>query len=111
VNLRELYLERMPSWEKVLAFAALLALAALVGALLGIYGVSEDKLIWGCLIPIALLVGAELKTGRLVIGRSWDTVIATRDKSPRVYWTVIVVETAFFLLVIYGLATGTFARR
>ena len=100
----------MPSWEKILAFAALLALAALVGALLGIHGVSKDKLSWGCLIPFALLIGAELKTGKLVIGRSWDTVIATRDESPRVYWTVLGVESVFFLLVIYGLVTGTLPR-
>ena len=97
----------MPPWEKVLAFAALLALAAMVGALLGIYEVSEDKLIWGCLIPFAVLIGAELKTGKLVIGRSWDTVIATRDKSPRIFWTVLGVESLIFLLVIYRLATAT----
>jgi len=56
----------------------------------------------------SLLIGAGLKTGKLVIGRSWNTVIATRDGGPRVYWTVLGVEGGLFLLVIYSLATGRF---
>jgi hypothetical protein len=93
------------SWGKILAFVVLLAFAALIGALLGVYRVGEDKLEYGGLIPFALLIGIQLKTSRLVIGRSWNTVIATRDDNPRVYWTVLGVESALFLLVIYGLLT------
>ena len=98
------------TWGKILAFIALLALALLVGAALGKYRVDEDKLEFGCLIPLVLYIGLQLKTGLLVIGRSWDTVAATRDKNPRIFWTVLGVEGALFTLVLYGLVTGARAQ-
>jgi hypothetical protein len=105
-----MYLPRSPL-GKVLAFVALLAFAGLLGALLGAYGVTEEKLEFGCLIPFALYLGIQLKTGLLVIGRSWGTVAATKDKNPRVYWTVLGVESVLFLLVIHRLVIGTRAPR
>jgi len=92
---------------KALAFVALLAFAGFLGALLGHYKVSQEKLEFGCLIPVALYVGIQLKSGLLVIGRSWNTVVATRDKNPRIYWAVLAVEIGLFLLIFYGLLKGT----
>jgi hypothetical protein len=91
------------SWGKLIAFIAFLAFAGLVGALLGAYGVTEDKIAIGCVIPVALFMGLQLKTGRLLIGRSWDTTLATKDESPRVYWIVVSVEAALCILGIYRL--------
>jgi hypothetical protein len=105
-----MYLPKSPL-GKTLAFVALLAVAMLVGSLLGKYRVSEDKLQWGGLIPFALYLGIQLKTGLLVIGRSWNTAIATRDKRPRIYWTVLGVESVLFLLVVLRLTTATRALR
>jgi len=53
-----MYFPRSPL-GKALAFVALLAVAMLVGALLGKYRVSEDELQWGGLIPFALYLGIQ----------------------------------------------------
>lgn len=90
-----------PWWEKLLIFLVLCALAMLTGALLGKYKVSEDKMNWGSLLPFVLLIGLELKTGRLFIGRSWNIAIATRGQHPHFYWTVITIEIGVFILGIY----------
>ena len=100
---------RLPtfSWGMLLAFVALLAFAGLVGALLGVHGVIEDKLAIGCVIPAALFIGLQLKTGRLLIGRSWAITLATKDESPRLFWTVVCVEGALCVLGVYGLLRAT----
>jgi hypothetical protein len=100
-----MHLPRAP-WEKTLVFIALLDVAALAGFLLGAYHVREDKLDWGILIPFFAFLGIEIKTGNLLIGRYWNRVLATKDKNPRLYWTVISIESALCLLVIYELAIG-----
>jgi hypothetical protein len=99
---------RLPTspWEKTLVIIALADLAALGGLLLAMYRVSAGKLNWGGLIPLALLIALELKTGHLVIGRSWDVTLATRDTRPRIYWTGVSIEIALFLLGLYALASG-----
>ena len=88
------------------AFVALSVIAVLVGALLGRHGVPEDKLTIGCVIPAALFIGVQLKTGRLLIGRNWDITLATKDESPRLFWTVVCVEVGLCVLGIYGLPAG-----
>jgi hypothetical protein len=85
----------------LLIFLVLCGLAMLTGALLGKYRVSEDKMNWGSLLPLALLIGLELTTGHLVIGRSWNTTVATREQHPRFYWTVVTIETGVFIFGIY----------
>jgi hypothetical protein len=96
------------SWGKFLAFVALGALAALVGALLGVHGVTEDQLAIGSVLPAALFIGLQLKTGRLLIGRRWDITLAKRDENPRVFWIVVCVEGALCLLGICAVFARAF---
>jgi hypothetical protein len=96
---------RLPTSPRgmLLAFVALLVIAGLVGTLLGRHGVTEDKLTIGCVIPAALFIGAQPKTGRLLIGRGWDITLATKDESPRLFWIVVCVEGALCILSVCGL--------
>jgi hypothetical protein len=93
--------------EKVLAFAALLALACLVGGLLGIYRVSDAKLAYGAPVVGALYMGIQLYYGQVAAGRSWTAVVATRDGTPRTYWTILGLESALLLFVTYKIVMRT----
>jgi len=93
-------------WGKVLAFFLLISLAALTGALLGKFNV-VDKYGFGMMIMPVLYVGIQLKTGMLVVGRSWNMVITTRDRRPQLYWTVISIEIVVFVtLFVRGIYQG-----
>jgi hypothetical protein len=88
-------------------FALLGLVGAGIGALLAVLGVTEAQWGYGCIIPIVLYMGIQLKTGMLLIGRSWSVVLTTKDKHPRICWTVVIVESALFLVPIYRLTTRT----
>lgn len=84
---------------KLFLFSALLALGTLFVACVLILearlGLTTGRI--GAPVLAALFIGIQLKTGKLLIGRSWDRVVTTRDGRPTLYWAVVMIEGLTFL--------------